>query len=61
MNKIHLKHYEIVCHKNIWATMRKYNINGNLVHVTEHLYDKAISDVQMNGSTGEWFKTTARR
>ena len=37
--------------------MRKYNINANLVRVTEHLYDNAISAVQTNGSTGEWFRT----
>ena len=39
--------------------MLKYNINANVVCTTEHLYDNAISAVQMNGSTGEWFKTTA--
>ena len=38
--------------------MRKYNINANLVRAIEHLYDNAISAVQMNGSTGEWFRTT---
>ena len=38
--------------------MRKYNINANLVRAIEHLYDKAISAVQMNGSTGEWFRIT---
>ena len=31
---------------------------ANIVHVTEHLYDNAMNAVQMNGSTGEWFKTT---
>ena len=39
-------------------SMQKYNINANLVRSIEHLYDNAISAVQMNGSTGEWFKTT---
>ena len=34
------------------------NINANLVRSIEHLYDNAISTVQMNGSTGEWFRTT---
>ena len=38
--------------------MRKYNINANLVRAIEHLYDNAISAVHMNGSTGEWFRTT---
>ena len=38
--------------------MRKHNISANLVHTTEQLYDKATSAVQMNGSIGEWFRTT---
>ena len=38
--------------------MRKYNINANLVRAIEHLYDNDISAVHMNGSTGEWFRTT---
>ena len=29
-----------------------------LVHAIEHLYDNAINAVHMNGSTGEWFRTT---
>ena len=40
--------------------MRKYNINANLVRAIEHLYDNAISAANMNGSTGEWFRTTVR-
>ena len=39
--------------------MQKYNINANQVRTTEHLYDNAISAVQMNGSTREWLRTTA--
>ena len=38
--------------------MRKYNIRANLVCTTEQLYGKATSEVQMNGSMGEWFRTT---
>ena len=38
--------------------MRKYNISANLVHTTEQLYDKATSAAQMNGSMGEWYRTT---
>ena len=40
--------------------MRKYNISANLVRTIEKLYDKATSAVQMNGSIGEWFRTTVR-
>ena len=39
--------------------MRKYSINAKLVRAIEHLYDNAISEVHMNGSTGEWFRQTA--
>ena len=38
--------------------MRKHNISANLVRTIEQLYDKATSAVQMNGSIGEWFRTT---
>ena len=40
--------------------MRKYNISANQVRTIEQLYDKATSAVQMNGSIGEWFRTTVR-
>ena len=35
-----------------------YSINANLVRSIEQLYDKATSAVQINGSMGEWFRTT---
>ena len=38
--------------------MRKYSISANLVRTIEQLYDKATSAVQINCSTGEWFRTT---
>ena len=40
--------------------MQNYNISANLVRTIEQLYDKAISAVQLNGSIGEWFRTTVR-
>ena len=52
------KAFDRVWHAALWATMRKYNISANLVRTIEQLYDKATSAVQMNGSTGEWFRTT---
>ena len=56
---IHLKkEFDRIWHVASWSTMRKYSINGTLVRTIEHLYDKATSKVQMNGSTGEWFRTT---
>ena len=47
-----------VWHAALWATMRKYNISANLVRTIEQLYDIAASAVLMDGSTGEWFRTT---
>ena len=44
--------------RSLWATIQKYNISANLVRTIEQLYDKATSAVQMNGSIGEWFRTT---
>ena len=43
-----------------WATMRKYNISANLVHIFEQLYNKATNAVQMNGSIGEWFNNNSQ-
>ena len=33
-------------------------MNANLVHGVEFLYDMAISKVQMDCNTEEWFRTT---
>ena len=52
------KAFDRVWHAALWATMRKYNISANLVRTIEQIYDKATSAVQMNGSIGEWFRTT---
>ena len=52
------KAFDRVWHAALWATMQKYNISANLVRTTKQLYDKATSAVQMNGSIGEWFRTT---
>ena len=45
--------FDRVWHAALWTTMRKYNINANLVRIIEYLYGNAISAVRMNGSTGE--------
>ena len=47
-----------MCHAALWATMRLYNINTNLINAIQNLYDKATSAVCFNGSTGDWFRTT---
>ena len=46
------KAFDRVWHAALWSTMRKYNINANLVCIIEQLYDKATSAVQMIGSMG---------
>ena len=46
-----LKTFDRAWHAAIWATMQQYNSNANLVPASEQLYNKAISAVQMNGST----------
>ena len=45
-------------HAALWATMRLYNINDNLIRTIECLYNKAISAVYHDNNTGEWFRTT---
>ena len=52
------KAFDRVWHAALWATMRKYNISAIQVGTIEQLYDKATSAVQMNGSMGQWFRTT---
>ena len=47
-----------VWHEALWAIMKKNNINANIIRAIENLYDKAHSAVLINGSTGEWFRTT---
>ena len=52
------KAFHRVWHATLWTTMQKYNISANLVRTNEQLYNKAKSAVYMNGSAGEWFRTT---
>ena len=52
------KAFNRVWHAALWVTMLKYNISANLVRTIEQLYEKSTSAVQMNGSIGEWFRTT---
>ena len=52
------KAFDKVWHAALWATMRLYNINTNLINAIQNLYDKAINAVCFNGSTGDRFRTT---
>ena len=53
------KAFDMVWQKALWTAMRKYNINASIIRAIENLYDKAQNVFLFNGSTGEWFRTTA--
>ena len=55
------KAFDRVWHAALWATMKKYSISTNLIHVIKNLYNKATSAVLFNGSIGDWFRTTVRQ
>ena len=38
--------------------MKKYNISTNLIQVIKNLHNKATSAILLNGSIGDWFRTT---
>ncbi|KAK2178941.1 hypothetical protein NP493_522g01034 [Ridgeia piscesae] len=52
------KAFDKVWHAALWATMRQYNINANLIRMIPNLYNKATSAVYLNNSIGDWFRTT---
>ena len=53
------KAFNRVWHAALLATMKKYNITTNLIHVIQNLYNKATSAVLFNSSIGDWFRTSA--
>ena len=52
------KAFDRVWHAALWATMRLYNINDNLIRTIECLYNKATSALYHDNNIGEWFRTT---
>ena len=52
------KAFDRVWHEALWATMKLYSINANLINTIKNLYDKASSAVYLNNNIGEWFRTT---
>ena len=52
------KAFDRVWHATLWATMRLYNINDDLIRTIQCLYNKATSSVYHGDKTGEWFRTT---
>ena len=45
-------------HAALWATMRRYNITADIIRVVQSLYEKATRAVLINGTPGDWFRTT---
>lgn len=52
------KAFDRVWHEALWATMKKYNMGQKLTNTIKQLYAKATSAVIVQGSVGDWFKTT---
>jgi len=52
------KAFDRVWQDALWATMRKYNINPNLIKTIQCLYNSATSAMLLNGKIGNWFRTT---
>ena len=52
------KAFDRVWHAALWATMRLYNTNSNLIITIECIYKKSISAVYHDNNIGEWFRTT---
>ena len=58
-NFIHFKKaFDRVWHQALWLTMRKHNIEPNIVKMVESLYDNTTCGVLYDGSIGQWFRTT---
>ena len=52
------KAFDRVWHAALWATMKHFNINANLIRMIQNLYDMATGTVYLNNSIGDWFRTT---
>ena len=52
------KAFDRIWHAALWATMRLYNINDNLIKTIECLYNKATRAVYRDNNIGEWFRIT---
>ena len=52
------KAFDRVWHDGLWHVLRGYNVDENLIQVTEALYRHASSAVLLNNTVGEWFPTS---
>ena len=50
--------FDRVWHAALWDTMKRYNINHQLIKIISKLYEEASSAVLCNGSVGSWFRTS---
>ena len=51
------KTFNRVWHAALWATMRLFNVNANLIRTIECLCNKATSVVYRDHNIGEWLRT----
>ena len=52
------KAFDRVWHKALWATMKNYNIDHDILRAIKGLYNNSTSAVYKDGTIGDWFKTT---
>ena len=52
------KAFDRVWHKALWATMKNYNIDHDILRAIKGLYNNSTSAVYKDGMIGDWFKTT---
>ena len=52
------KAFDRVWHDALWATLKFYNIDEQLISVIEGLYKSATSAVFHNNTVGKWFSPT---
>ena len=52
------KAFDRVWHEGLWDTMRRYNIDEDLVQIIQALYKKTSSQVLLNNEMGSEFTTT---
>ena len=52
------KAFDRVWHAALWATMRWYNVDPDLIKIVEKLYTNTKSALMMNGTIGKWFPTS---
>ena len=52
------KAFDRVWQQALWLTMKKHNIEPNLIRMVESLYANTSCSVMFDGNIGHWFRTT---